>query len=67
MNLNVGDEVEWLTRPLREGGYLRGIVLHIGMKRVKIKLTWVSPHVEIVKWIAPEYLRKVELAESKEG
>ena len=56
--MQVGDEVEWLTRPV-PGGYLHGTVVQVGTSRVKIKVQSPKTGEWKEKWAEPQYLRKV--------
>jgi len=55
----VGQEVEWLTRPT-PGGYLHGIVLKIGTRKIGIAVQSPKTGEWKPKWAEPKYLRKVE-------
>ena len=56
--LQVGQEVEWLTRPV-PGVYLRGIVLKLGTRKVGIAVQSPKTGEWKPKWAEPKYLRKV--------
>lgn len=56
---NLGQEVEWLTRPTGDGGYLRGIVMQISSSRIKIKVQSPKTGEFKEKWAEPKYLRAV--------
>ena len=64
--LAVGQEVEWLTRPML-GGYLHGIVCQIGMRRVKIAVQSPKTGEWKQKWAEPAYLRPVQVRRNEYG
>ena len=55
--MQVGDEVEWLTRPI-PGGYLKGIVLKLGTRKIGIAVQSKTGEWK-PKWAEPQYLRKI--------
>ena len=61
--LAIGQEVEWLTRPMA-GGYLHGIITKIGPNKIKIRIQSPKTGEWKEKWAEARYLRKIE---GKEG
>lgn len=61
----IGQQVEWLTRPM-PGGYLRGIVVHIGKHMIKIKVQSPKTGEYKEKWAEPQNLKAVKLWEVRE-
>jgi len=57
--LDVGQEIEWLSRPTHDG-YLHGTVVQIGARKVKIKIQSPKTGEYKEKWAEPQYLRRVE-------
>lgn len=58
-SFSIGQQVEWITRPTGNGGYLRGEILKISVSKIKIKVQSPKTGEWKEKWAESCYLRKV--------
>lgn len=56
--LDIGQEVEWLSRPTHDG-YLHGVVLQVGTSKAKIRVQSPKTGEYKEKWAEIRYLRSV--------
>ena len=59
LELDIGQEVEWLTHPT-SNGYLHGIILQIGSSKAKIKVQSTKTGEWKEKWAELRCLREIE-------
>lgn len=57
--MEVGQRVEWLTRPI-PGGYLHGVVVKVGPHKIGIAVQSPKTGQWKPKWVNADYLRKIE-------